>query len=238
MEPRNKLIGVMPPELASRLLGRAELVTLKEKTVLERANEPIEFVYFPESAVASVMAASARRQMEVGPFGREGASALAVALGSDRSPHETTIQVAGDAYRIGADAFRQLQDESAELRNLMSRYALAFMLQTGHNLLAAAHSVLEVRLARWILMFQDRTDGQELRLTHDFIAAMLGVRRPGVTVALHLLEGKALIRSKRSYLLIRDRAGLEAMCEGAYGVPEAEYERLIGTPFARATPRA
>jgi CRP-like cAMP-binding protein len=103
-----------------------------------------------------------------------------------------------------------------------------FSVQVAHTALANGRAKIEERLARWLLMVHDRIDGDEVNLTHDFIALMLGVRRPGVTDALHALEGKGLIRSTRGVLRIVDREGLEVIANAIYGVPEAEYRRLIG----------
>ena len=227
---RNRLLACLSETDQQRFSKAAERVALSRDDVLERPNEPIESVYFLESAVGSIVATDgSRRRVEAGPFGREGASGVAVVLGSDRSPHETNIQVPGEAFRIRSADFHDLLDESPTLRSLMLRYALALSIQTTHTVLAASHGVLEIRLARWILMIHDRVDGDELWLTHDFMAMMLGVRRPGVTTTIHELEGHALIRSKRGYLLVRDRTGLEKLCGGLYGGPEAAYARLFGS---------
>jgi CRP-like cAMP-binding protein len=113
-------------------------------------------------------------------------------------------------------------------------YVQAFMSQTAQTALTNGRAKLEERLARWILMAHDRTDGDTLDLTHEFLALMLGVRRPGVTIAMHFLEGAGLIRSTRRAILIVDRDGLEQHADGSYGVPEAEYERLLGVPLKKA----
>ena len=104
------------------------------------------------------------------------------------------------------------------------------MIQTAHTVLAQGRAKLEERLARWLLMSHDRAEGDELPLTHEFLALMLGVRRAGVTMATHLLEGRGVIRATRGQLMVVDRKGLEEIAGGTYGVPEAEYRRLIG-PF-------
>jgi CRP-like cAMP-binding protein len=110
----------------------------------------------------------------------------------------------------------------------MLRYGHAFVVQTGHTAMANGRSKVEERLARWLVMAHDRLDGDELPLTHEFLAIMLGVRRPGVTVALNLLEKDGLIDANRGVISIIDRKGLEEKSNGAYGVPEAEFRRLFG----------
>jgi CRP-like cAMP-binding protein len=114
----------------------------------------------------------------------------------------------------------------------LQRYAHAFAVQAAHTALANAQGKIEERLARWLLMAHDRTTGDSLHLTHEFLALMLGVRRAGVTTALHALESNALIENSRGSIVILDRAGLEASANGLYGVPEAEYERVCASPAA------
>lgn len=226
---RNKLLSLVQGQHQDALGRELALVEMTAGEVLEHANQPITHVYFPESGIASLIASDGRsRRMEAGPFGREGMSGLAVILDAGQTPHETMVQVPGSAYRMPAENLTRILDANPAVRRLFLRYAQAFAVQTAQTALVAAHAVLEVRLARWLLMLHDRVDGNEFSLTHDFMSLMLAVRRPGVTVALHELEGRGLIRSKRGWLLIRDRKGLELACRGLYGVPEAEYARLIG----------
>jgi CRP-like cAMP-binding protein len=124
-------------------------------------------------------------------------------------------------------------EESRALRSLLLAYVQALLAQTTSTVLANGHAKLEERLARWLLMVHDRTDGMTITLTHEFLAVMLGVRRAGVTVALHLLEGKGLIRSTRRQIVILNRRGLIEEAHGSYGAAEEEYRRLIGSPLAR-----
>jgi CRP-like cAMP-binding protein len=139
----------------------------------------------------------------------------------------------GSALRIGAADFDRAVERSPALRLLAMRYCKALWVQCAYTALANSITRLEARLARWLLMVHDRIDGDRFELTHDFMAVMLAVRRPGVTVALHELEGKALIRSTRGTVTIRDREGLIEMADGAYTLPEREYERLLGIPLMR-----
>ena len=225
---RNQLLAGLSDDDIGPLTPVLEEVTLTPGQVLEQPGMSVEHVYFPESGTASVIAVDgAHRRMEAGPFGRDGMSGLSVVTYADSSPNETRVQLAGTAHRLPATIIRDLMEHSLPARRLLLRYVHAFAIQTAHTALAAGIAVVEQRLARWILMLHDRADGDELLLTHEFMALMLAVRRPGVTVALHELEGKALIRSLRGRVVIRDRAGLEEFCAGLYGVAEAEYRRLI-----------
>jgi CRP-like cAMP-binding protein len=148
-------------------------------------------------------------------------------MGNHRSPHEAFVQLDGSARRIESNRLRQAMRESTALSTLLLHFVHVFTIQVSHTALANGRAKIEERLARWLLMMHDRIDGDEAPLTHDFIALMLGVRRPGVTDALHALEGKGLVRSTRGVIRIVDREGLEALATGIYGAPEAAYERLI-----------
>ena len=116
------------------------------------------------------------------------------------------------------------------------RYAYVFAVQAGHTALANAHGKIEERLARWLLMAHDRLEGDDLHLTHELLSTMLGVRRAGITTALHELEKLALISTVRGCVTILDRSGLEQSANGLYGVPEAEFERLFARPYCNVPP--
>ena len=138
------------------------------------------------------------------------------------------MQVAGAGHRIKAATFRRVVQQSPSLHRLLDRFVHVFTTQTAQTALAHASSSIEERLARWLLMCNDRIDGPDIAITHKFLAMMLGVRRPGVTDAIHVLEGRGLIRAARSKITIRDRDKLEAVAGASYGLPETEYRRLIG----------
>jgi len=224
----------MHPEDLALLSPNLEKVTLARRQVLAVPGQPIEHVYFLEDGVASVVAASGDSTMtEVGIFGREGLSAISVLLGSDRSPHETFLQVDGtSALRIGADRFRAAIADSPRLKELLLRYVQTFLTQVAYSVASNAHSRIEVRLARWLLMCHDRIDGDEVHLTHEFMSMMVAAQRTGVTLTLHILEGAGIIQSQRARITILDRDKLEELAGDSYGQPEAEYRRLIG-PIGR-----
>jgi CRP-like cAMP-binding protein len=204
-----------------------EAVDLPVRKQLEARNKPIETVYFIEHGFASVVANGTGRSIEVGLIGREGMTGLAVIMGSDRSPHETFMQAGGDGQRIPADKLRQILQEYPALHRSLLRYGHAFVVQTAQTALANGRSKVEERLARWLLMANDRLDGDRVPLTHEFLAIMLGVRRPGVTLALNVLEKRGLIQAKRGTIAIVDRARLRKVSNGAYGAAEAEFNRLF-----------
>ena len=193
-----------------------EPVELPVRKVLERRGKPIKAVYFPESGFASVVADGGKQPIEVGIIGREGMTGLPVVLGNDRNSHEVFMQAAGKGHCIKADALRKAIDTSVTLHRSMLRYVHHFLDQTSRTAVANGRSKIDERLARWLLMADDRIDGTDLSLTHDFLAMMLGVRRPGVTLALQELEHKGLIDRKRGHIVIVDREGLEELSNGTY----------------------
>jgi CRP-like cAMP-binding protein len=225
----NRLLAALAPADLALLQGHFTSVTLERRHPLEHPNRKIEHIYFMEQGIASVVAAGdSGREIEVGLIGCEGVSGLPVILGNDRSPHSTYMQVGGSGQKISVQAFCDATGRSPELRALLLRYAQAFMIQTSHTAVANARGSVEERLARWMLMAHDRVEGDDIALTHEFVAVMLGTRRPGVTEAVQALSKKGLIRTDRGLIVVIDREGLVKRAGKLYGVPEAEYERLIG----------
>jgi CRP-like cAMP-binding protein len=198
---------------------------------LEAANQPVQHVYFAESGFASVVAKDGdHRETEVGIVGREGVTGMSVLFGSGRSPTDTFIQMAGRGHLLAVDDLRNAMAKSDTLRDTLLRYVHSMTIQMAYTALANSKVKAEARLARWLLMAHDRVDGDRVELTHEFLALMLGVRRSGVTEALQVLEERKLIRTARGKVTIRNRKGLEKAAKGSYGVPEAEYARLMGEP--------
>lgn len=201
---------------------------------MEAPYRTIQAVYFMERGIASVVAVDrGGREIEAGLIGREGMTGITVVLGGDRSPLSTFVQIAGSAQRMRATALRHALRQSPTLNVVLLKFAQAFMIQTAHTALVNGRSQLNERLARWLLMAHDRVVGNDLPLTHEFLALMLGVRRPVVTVALKVLERKGLIRAARGQITVLDRGGIKARAGWAYGVPEAALHRLLGSAATR-----
>jgi len=206
-------LGLLDPHL--------EPVDLSVHRLLEGRNRRIDYVYFIEAGLASVVANGAGKpSIEVGIIGREGMTGLAIVMGYQRAPHDTYIQVAGKGQRIRAAKLREADERSNTLHRAMLHYAYAYLLQTTTTALANRLSKIEERLARWLLMAHDRVDGDRLPLTHEFLSLRLGVRRAGVTTALQALERKALISRNRANIHILDREGLKKQSNGTYLTPE------------------
>jgi CRP-like cAMP-binding protein len=227
--PRNKLLAAMSASDLALLRPHLKSLPMAVFTDMEQPHHRIEMVYFMDIGIASVVAVQPDDvKVEVGLIGREGMSGLAVVLGGDQSPNSTYIQVAGEGQRIPAKELRKAMAASESLRSLFLKFAQVFMVQTTQTAIANARANIDQRLARWILMAHDRMGDDTIRLTHEFLALMLGVRRAGVTVALQNLKRRKLIDSGRSQIVVRDREGIEGLARGYYGVPEKEYRRLIG----------
>ncbi|MER9558147.1 Crp/Fnr family transcriptional regulator [Mesorhizobium sp. M0323] len=221
---RNHVLKTLSSEDFALLQPSLRQVELGIKTWLEVAHRPIEHVYFPEMGIASVVATlTGGRQSEVGLIGHDGMTGIAVILGQDSSPNETYIQVASNGWTLPVGSLRSAIAESLSLRESLLRYAHAFLVQSSRTALVNGHSKIEERLARWLLMVQDRTDGNKIYLTHEFLATMLGARRPGVTIALQMLEYRGLVHAKRGEITIVDRVGMIKLTHGAYGEEEQSH---------------
>jgi CRP-like cAMP-binding protein len=199
-----------------------EAVDLPVRKPLAAPNKRIQEVYFLESGMASVVA-NGKSNIEVGIIGREGMTGGSLVMGSDeRSPHETYMQIAGAGLSLPAARLTEAIDASVSLHRVLLRYVHSFMTQITQTALANGRSKIEERLARWLLMADDRVDDGELRLTHEFLGVMLGVQRPGVTVALQELERRGFIAHKRGVITILDRAALRKTTNGTYVPPRRQ----------------
>src|SRR5215211_7872106 len=225
---RNRLLAALTPEDFGLLQPHLEPVPLELRQWLIEAGEPIQQVYFPEQGIVSILADTSQGRIEVGMIGPEGMAGLPVVLGIDHSPHGYMVQAEGEALRITAPDLRTALRHSLSLHARFLRYAHTLMVQIAQTAYANAGFTIEARLARWVLMTDDRLEREDLPLTHDFLSMMLGVRRPGVTIAVQNLESIRLIRAKRGSISVLDRTGLETLAKDAYGLAEAEYARVIG----------
>ncbi|HEY2033178.1 MAG TPA: Crp/Fnr family transcriptional regulator [Rhizomicrobium sp.] len=226
---RNRLLAALSADDLNLLEPQLQLVQLEKRRVIEEPNKTVNYVYFPETVIASVVAVCGRdERIEVGLIGCEGMSGLTVLMGDSRSPNSTYVQVEGEALRTEADALRKVLLQSESLRELLLRFGHVFTTQIAQTAVANGRAKLEQRLARWILMAHDRTVADDVTMTHEFLAAMLGVRRASVTVALDAFEKKGYIAARRGSITVADRKAIEKIAGYFYGVPEAEFKRLIG----------
>jgi CRP-like cAMP-binding protein len=228
--PRNRLLAALPAEDLARLWPLLEPVEHEQRHILVAPDEPITAVYFPGTGWTSMLALlSDGRSAEVGLVGSEGMVGLPLLLGSDRSSVEAMVQASGTMLRLRANAFRQALEESTALRTILLRYALAFQQQVTQTAACNGHHALDQRLARWLLMAHDRAEGDEFPMTQEFLAIMLCVHRPGVTVAARLFQQAGLIRYGQGHMKIIDREGLEAAACECYGAVRRQFEALLGS---------
>jgi CRP-like cAMP-binding protein len=227
MTSRNKLLSSLSRSDFALLEPHLEPVTLSMRKVLEKPNSRITAAYFPECGFASVVAKANGKEVEVGLIGREGMTGMPIVLGNHRTPHSTYIQAAGDGQCIRATDLREAIQSSRSLQNTLLKFVQVFGVQTSHTAISNARSKLDQRLARWLLMAHDRLETDLLPLTDEFLSLMLAVRRAGVTEAVQALEARGLISRTRGRINVRNRQGLERVAAESYGVPEAEYRRLL-----------
>lgn len=224
----SQLLKSLEPADFALLQPDLEKIELPIRRQLEIRNRPIEYIYFFESGLASmVVSAGANHNIEVGIIGKEGMTGLPVLMDVDHPAHETFIQTAGDAQRIATAKFQQALEKSHRLHRSLLRYAHTLITQMAYTALANGRYKIEERLARWLLMADDRADGKEIHLTHEFLALMLGARRPGVTNALSEFQRRGLVQVKRGVISIEKRRALEETANGSYGFPEAEYRKVF-----------
>jgi CRP-like cAMP-binding protein len=234
---------ISTPNLLLRSLGPEDLqliepalwqVTLAEGDVLASAGDPIETICFLEGGVASYSNTSPSCvRTGIAMVGYEGCAGWHALLGSDVAPYDIAVAVGGGtALMIKAQELVDFTERRPSLRNLMMRFVRSMFAQIGQTAISNVNDPVQGRLCRWLLMNHDRLEGDEIQLSHNEIGNMLGVRRASVTDALHILEGEGLISAKRKSICVRDRARLRACAGDSYGVPEAEYRRLIA-PFGK-----
>jgi CRP-like cAMP-binding protein len=226
---QNILLNIVPSEEMERIVPMLEWRELGLRETLYKPNMPVEEVFFPVSGICSVIAVNDQDiRIETALVGREGFVGLPLLLQVDSAPYQVIVQGDGRTLRMSRDAFHEAMSTSPSLQAILLRYSHAFTVQIAQSALANGRFTIAQRLARWLLMCDDRADTRELTITHEFMSLMLAVRRSGITDAVHELEGMALIRSTRGKVVIINRLGLEKIAGSSYGMPEREYQRLIG----------
>jgi len=225
---RNRLLKRLSREDFALVALHLRPVQTELRQTLITPHEPVSHLFFPEVGYASITVERAEGKIEVGLIGREGlVGASPILLDSGTTPHHEFVQCAGEMLAIEAAAFCAAVDGSPTLRKLLLRYIQTKLIQARQAAYVNATYNMEARLARWILMCHDRSEGNEIPVTHEFLSMMLGVQRSGATVAVQILEGTGLIKAKRGRITVQDRAGLISLARGSYGATEAEYARLI-----------
>jgi CRP-like cAMP-binding protein len=224
---RNALLRKLSPEDFDVLAVGAERVEVKQLDRLVTAGKASAWVYFPDSGAASETFGSDPPKLEIGVVGREGVVGALAVLGEAENPFGTFVQMPGTFIRVPATGFRHAVQSSPPMLEIVTRFLHAYSTQLGSTAFAGASLQIEQRLARWLLMAHDRSDGDSLSITHDTVARLLDVRRPGVTVALHILEGEHAIKATRGRIRVLDRDKLKSFAGPSYGIAEAQYERSM-----------
>ena len=210
------------------MLADATLVDLIFGSTLWEQGDRMRHVYFPTTGFISLLTTVDDHSLEVGMIGDEGMCGHSLALGVDTAPLRALVQGSGKSTRLKASTFRQHLKSSAALRNIMLGYVHVLLGQLAQNAACTRFHVVEARLARWLLMTQDRAHADVFDVTQDFLAFMLGVRRVGVTAAARILQSRNLIRYSRGHMDVLDREGLEAAACACYRSDIDTYRRVLG----------
>jgi CRP-like cAMP-binding protein len=224
---QNCLLAALPPADLERWLPQLESVDLPLGRVLYESGGQLEYVVFPTTAIVSLLyvmedGASA----EIAVVGREGIVGIALFMGGESTPSRAVVQSAGRGLRLGARVIKE-EFTRAPVLHLLLRYTQALITQMAQTAVCNRHHSLDQQLCRWLLLSLDRLRGQQLVMTQELIANMLGVRREGVTEAALKLQKAGLIRYARGHIEVLDRKGLEQRSCECYAVVKAEYDRLL-----------
>lgn len=225
----NQLLASLPSDELTALQPHMEQVSLSLGQSIILPDEPIPFVYFPLNSLLSLVTVMEDGStVEAGAIGREGMAGLPILLDAGMTPMRTLTQIPGQAVRVKAEIIKQAFDKGGALQKILHRYIHTTIVLGSQTAACNRLHQIESRLCRWLLMSSDGVDSEELALTHEFLATMLGVRRAGVSEAASKLQGKGLIRYQRGRIQILDRKNLEASACECYKVVKAEYNRLFG----------
>lgn len=224
----NLLLAKFPGEELERLHPHFKRVSLEHGEHAIVPDEPIRHVFFPSGCLLSMVTTmSDGATVESGVIGREGMSGIPVLLDAESTTMPTFVQVPGEAVRVRAGVVKEAYERSGKVRRLLNRYMHTVVVVGSHSTACNRLHKLEARFCRWLLMSSDGVGSDELALTHEYLAVMLGVRRAGVTEAAAKVAEAGLISYRRGHVRILDRKGLEAMACECYGRTRAEYERLF-----------
>ena len=225
----NHLIELLPRPARLRLLAICETVPLVLSDVLYERGQPIGHVHFPIDGFVSLIAQiDGHSGLEVGMVGREGMVGAPLVLGLAHAPLQALVQGPGNARRADAAAFQRELALSPALQGVMNRYLGVLMAQLASSAACLRFHLIAPRLARWLLMSQDRAHADHFHVTHEFLSCMLGVRRVGITNAAVALQRDGLIRYRRGDVTVVDRSGLEALACGCYASDRAAYVQALG----------
>jgi len=233
-DPRqNTLLAALPPEELAQWISLLEPVTLPLGKVLYESGCKLSHVYFPITAIVSLLyVMEDGDSAEIAVVGKEGLVGVSLFMGGETTPSRAVVQSAGEGFRLRADHLLEAFNRSMPVLHLLLRYTQALITQMAQTAVCNRHHSLDQQLCRWLLLSLDRLESNELLMTQELIANMLGVRREGVTEAAGHLQQAGLIRYQRGRITVLDRAGLEQRTCECYAVVKAEYDRLLPARMA------
>jgi CRP-like cAMP-binding protein len=230
---QNRLLTSLPDDEYDRVTAVTEKVSLALKEVIYEPGQRIEHVYFPTSGVVSLLITMQDGSaVEIATVGNEGVVGMPVFLGAHTSLVRAISQIPGTALRMPVAAFKHVVEPAGAIQDVIRRYSQALVNQISQSVACNHLHSVEERMCRWLLMCHDRVGADEFPLSHEFLAQMLGVRRPSVTIAAGILQKAGLIAYRRGHVTIVDRGRLEEGACECYRVVKDEYERLLGAPTA------
>ncbi len=231
---QNHLLAALPAEEYARLIPQLELVPMPLGKVLYESGNELHHVYFPTTAIVSLLYVMLNgASAETAVVGNEGIIGVALFMGGETMPNRAVVQSAGHAYRLKGQLLKQEFNRSGELQHLLLRYTQALLTQMAQTAVCNRHHSLDQQLCRWLLLSLDRLSSNELVMTQELIADMLGVRREGVTEAAGNLQRAGLIAYRRGRITVLDRMGLEARACECYAVVKKEFDRLLPETISR-----
>jgi|SRR5687768_2154844 len=225
---QNHLLAALPAAELERLKPHLELIHLPLGDVLSESGGRLSYVYFPTSTIISLhYILENGASSEIAGVGNEGMLGISLFMGGESTPSWATVQTAGYGYRLKAALLMQEFNQGGAVQRLLLRYTQALITQISQTAVCNRHHTIEQQLCRWLLLTLDRLNSQELVMTQELIASMLGVRREGITEAAGKLQQAGIIRYRRGHITVLDRAGLhEHVCE-CYDVVKKEFDRLF-----------
>lgn len=234
----NWLLDTLPSDGFKRLVEHLELVPFSLGEVIYESGAEMQNVFFPTTSHVSLLYTMINgATAEMGLVGNEGVVGISLFMGGDTTPNRAVVQGAGDALKLQAKAMRAEFSRGSEFQHLLLRYTQALITQISQTAVCNRIHSVEQRLCRWLLMTRDRTQSDDLQMTHEFISNMLGVRREGVTNSAQGLQQRGLISYVRGHIKILDRKGLESCACECYAVVKEEHDRLLSLGERRKAPR-
>jgi CRP-like cAMP-binding protein len=225
---QNHLLAALPPEEFSHISVHLELVPMPLGKMIYEPNEQLGFAYFPTTCIVSLLyIIDSGASAETAGVGNEGMVGISLFMGGNTTPSSAVVQTAGYAYRLDRRILKQEFNRAGLLQGLMLRYTQALMTQMAQTAVCNRHHSVEQQLCRWLLLTLDRLPGNELIMTQELIASLLGVRREGITEAAGNLQRAGFISYRRGHISVLDRAGLEGRTCECYEVVKTEISRLL-----------